>query len=57
MSATYAVELFRLRELIADEMASYPVVKSILYTDGKQAMTKAGLDTGMLSEEDVKRDA
>ena len=30
------------------------VVKSILYTDGKQAMTKAGLDTGMLSEEDVK---
>lgn len=54
MSATYAVELFRLRELIADEMASYPVVKSILYTDGKQAMTKAGLDTGMLSEEDVK---
>lgn len=53
MSAVYSMGLFRLRELIAEEMDSYPVVKNIIYTDGKRAMTKAGLDTGPLSEGEV----
>ncbi len=54
MSASYSIGLIHLRELIADKMDPYPVVKNVIYTDGNQGKVKAGTDTAQLSETEMK---
>ena len=46
MSAEYSMGLYKLREIITDELYLHPIVKNITYTDGRQASAKAGIYTG-----------
>ena len=50
LSAQYSYSLNKLRRLIQDELYSYPVVKNVIYTDGKEVMLKVGTDTGELRD-------
>lgn len=54
MSAEFSLGLYHLRELITDELISYPYVQNVIYTDGNQASVKAGADTGQPGEGQIK---
>lgn len=51
LSADYAMEMYKLREMIGEELYEHPAVMNVIYTDRKQSSTKAGVDKGEIPEE------
>ena len=52
LSGKYSYQMYRLRSLILNELNAHPVVKNVMYTDGKQVEFKVGIDYGSV-EDDV----
>lgn len=48
VSGEYSLELYRLREMMMDELYQHPAVKNIIYINKDKAQTKAGADTGII---------